>query len=87
MCLCVASERAEATSKLRLQFEYDYVVQTHRSLETLMLISHKMLSLRHSCCAKRPPLGVDYVSRPAAGVESKGRKGRKPSLMSAALDV
>ena len=54
-----------------------------------MLISHTMLSLVHSCCAEGLPLGVDYVTRPAAGVpeESKGRKGRKPSLMSAAFDM
>lgn len=54
-----------------------------------MLISHMMLSLVHSCCTKGLPLGVDYVTQPAAGVAegSKGRKRRKPSLMSLTLDM
>lgn len=42
----------------------------------LMLISHMMLSLVHSCCTKQLPLGVDYVTQPAAGVV-EGSKGRK----------
>jgi len=50
-----------------------------------MLIYH-MLSVVHSCFAKRLPLGVDYVTRPAAGVRA-GRKSRKLCLMSAALDM
>lgn len=42
-----------------------------------MLISHMKLSLVHSCCARGLPLGVDYVTRPAAGVpeESNDREG------------
>lgn len=46
-----------------------------------------MLSLVHSCSAGGLPLGVDYVIRPAAGVGAKDRKRKKPSLMSAALEL
>lgn len=55
------------------------MVPNHRSVGGLML------SLVPSCCAT----GGDYVTRPAAGVkeESKGRKGRKTSLMSSLMSA
>lgn len=41
----------------------------------LMLISHMKLSLVHSCCTKGLPLGVDYVTSPAAGVPEERAGG------------